>query len=243
MIRPSGTQSDRMPRAAIIETLRDSASGSGNVTTSTASRAQAAATAPKARPVPCHAAAAPSRGPRNEPATAAEIAKPISSPRRSGGAERASQPTAAVQEHALPRPAANRVSTSGPNSFEKPKRTLEIAVRPRPKSSVGRRPRRAASAPLGSAATRTPAANAPVSTPTALFDRPSAAPYAGRSGERTAKNAVSTRTTAATSGMSRTRPFYPSRARRPRRPPPFDGAGPPWYDQPRVRADPTRRGP
>jgi hypothetical protein len=130
---------------------------------------------PKASPVPTHAAAAPTAGPRNAPATAAEIAKPIISPRRSGGAVRASQPTAAVHEHALPMPAANRVRTRRLHASASPKRTLVTAVRTRPRRSVGRRPRRRARDPLGSAATRTPIANAPASTPAALFDRPSVA--------------------------------------------------------------------
>ena len=164
-----------MPRAAVSVTRPGSTGGSRDATTHAASPAHAAATAAKAGPVPIHAAAAPSAGPRNAPATAAETAKPISSPRRSGAAVRASHPTAAVHEHALPTPAANLVSTSRPKRLPSPNATLETAVNPSPRRSVGRIPTREARSPLGSAATRTPAANAPASTPTAVFVRPSTA--------------------------------------------------------------------
>ena len=124
-----------------------------------------AATPAKTTSGPTSSAAVPRTGPISVPTIAAASGVPITSPRRPGGARSTTHAKPAAQVHAPARPCVKRAASSSQTSWASPKTRLDTASPIRPASVVGLTPQRPASQPAGIAATRLPAAYAPVRMP------------------------------------------------------------------------------
>ncbi len=104
-----------------------------------------------AGPVPTWVATAPINGPKSAPTTAAPMAYPSSSPRRSSGATVASQARPAAQVHAPPSPWTNRAASSTNGLDAQPNTRVDTLINVSPSTATTRSPQRAVSTPPGSA--------------------------------------------------------------------------------------------
>ena len=132
----------------------------------------ATAAAENAGPVPTWSAIAPITGPNSAPPTAAPIAMPSISPRRSGTPTPASQARPAAQVQALPRPWANRAASRTASADAQPKTSVDTLIMARPSSVVRLAPRREVSSPPGSAPIRVPSGYEATRSPAPALDRP-----------------------------------------------------------------------
>jgi hypothetical protein len=142
---PSWPHDDRSPAGA-----------AGTAIAVTSRIAAATATPAKTGSGPISDAALPSTGPSRIPKTAAPMAPPISSPRRSF-ADPISQASPPAQEHAPPRPCTNRARSRATMSSASPKARLDPVRRARPVIIVRFAPILPASQPAGSDASSVPA--------------------------------------------------------------------------------------
>ena len=148
-----------------------SGGGGSNQKTSAISTTQTPATVENAARTPIALAPAPITGPSSAPNTAAPIAVPIVRPRRSLGVASASQESAPAHVIEEPMPWTNRAPKRRPKLSASATPTLASVTSVSPPITATRAPKRDATIPPGTAASRTPIAKPAARTPTPAFER------------------------------------------------------------------------
>ena len=108
----ASTRRSAIVRSSAAASCARSFAGAGTIAAQPTSPNDATATAPNVQPMPATDATPPITGPKSAPKTAAANARPIRAPRRSGGDDATSHPSAPVHENALAIPCAKRAASS-----------------------------------------------------------------------------------------------------------------------------------
>jgi hypothetical protein len=135
---PKPIRRSRAARNASRSPCGTAARGAGTPNATAISTPPATAALVNAGPVPISSAIAPTTGPNSAPATAAPMAVPIISPRRSGGASVASQAMPPAQVHAPPTPWTNRAESRTVAAETHPKTSVETIMSASPSTTVRR---------------------------------------------------------------------------------------------------------